>query len=213
MASPVQPVMKTVTESWMFTHRSWIGGALLGPATVAAVFAKPIISEGPGLALLFDSIGWFFFVAYVSIRIWATLYVGGVKDRELQTRGPYSVTRNPLYLGSLCFAFSICFFLQSLTLVVLTLAASWAYVRWVIPAEEEVLGNIFGEQFREYKLRTPRLIPRPSLYAAAPTVEVRLRPLRTEAKRLIIASLVLVLVFGLPHFQAAAWWPRYFMWV
>ena len=69
MASPVQPVMKTVTESWMFTHRSWIGGALLGPATVAAVFAKPIISEGPGLALLFDSIGWFFFVAYVSIRI------------------------------------------------------------------------------------------------------------------------------------------------
>ena len=38
MASPVQPVMKTVTESWMFTHRSWIGGALLGPATVAAVF-------------------------------------------------------------------------------------------------------------------------------------------------------------------------------
>ena len=64
--------------------------------------------------------------------------------------------------------------------------------------------NIFGEQFRAYKLRTPRLIPRPSLYVAAPTVEVRLRPLRTEAKRLIIASLMLILVFGLPYFQATA---------
>jgi len=145
------------------------------------------------------------------MRIWSTLYVGGVKDRILQTTGPYSVTRNPLYVGGFCFALSIAFFLKSVSLVGLTLVASVAYVRWVIPAEEEVLESIFGEAFREYKRRTPRMIPRPSLYISAPTVEVRLRALRTEAKRLFTASLMPILVFVLLHFRGAAWWPHWFL--
>jgi peroxiredoxin len=82
--------------------------------------------------------------------------VGGVKDKVLQTTGPYSITRNPLYVGGFCFALSIAFFLKSSSLALLTLAASAAYVRWVVPAEEEVLESIFGEAFREYKRRTPR---------------------------------------------------------
>ena len=127
------------------------------------------------------------------MRTWATLYVGGVKDKVLQTTGPYSITRNPLYVGGFCFALSIAFFLKSISLALLTLAASAAYVRWVVPAEEEVLESIFGETFREYKRRTPRMIPRPSLY-----------------KRLFTASLMPILVFMLLHFRDAAWWPHWF---
>lgn len=92
----------------------------------------------------------------------------------------------------------------------LTLLASAAYSYWVVPAEEEVLEGLFGETFREYKRRAPRMIPRFSLYTSAPTVEVRLRALRTEAKRLFTASMMPILVFILLYFRDAAWWPHWF---
>lgn len=211
MASSPPPAMKTVTESWMFTHRSWIGVACLAPAGLAVFFSRPWIGEGAPLALLLDFAGWLLFLAYLGMRIWATLYVGGVKDKILQTTGPYSITRNPLYVGGFCFALSIACFLKSISLMGLTLLASLAYVRWVVPAEEEVLEGIFGEAYREYKRRTPRMIPRTSLYASAPVVEVRLRALRTEAKRLFTASMMPILVFVLLHFRGAAWWPHWFV--
>ena len=34
-------------------------------------------------------------------RLWAGLYIGGHKERELVTSGPYSCVRNSLYLGNL----------------------------------------------------------------------------------------------------------------
>jgi protein-S-isoprenylcysteine O-methyltransferase Ste14 len=210
MASSTQPGVKAVTESWIFTHRSWIGAACLAPAGMAVIFSKPWLNETAPVALLLDLIGWLWFLAYVSLRIWSTLYVGGVKDRILQTTGPYSVTRNPLYLGGFCFALSIAFFLKSISLVALTLVASLAYIRWVIPAEEQVLEGIFGDSYREYKGRTPRMIPRPSLYHSAPTVEVRPRSLRTEFNRLLTASMMPIMVFTVLHFRSAPWWPHWF---
>ncbi|TIV31008.1 MAG: isoprenylcysteine carboxylmethyltransferase family protein, partial [Mesorhizobium sp.] len=33
-------------------------------------------------------------------RLWSTLYIGGRKSSEVVTGGPYSITRNPLYLFS-----------------------------------------------------------------------------------------------------------------
>ena len=210
MASSAPPAVKSVTGSWIFTHRSWIGAACLIPAGLAVIFSKPWLSEDAPLALLFDFAGWLLFLAYVGMRVWSTLYVGGVKDKILQTTGPYSITRNPLYVGGFCFALSIAFFLKSASLVVLTLVASIAYVRWVVAAEEEVLESIFGESYREYKRRVPRMLPHPALYSAGPTVEVRLRALRTEAQRLLTAAMMPFLVFCLLHFRNAAWWPHWF---
>ncbi len=155
MSSSATPAAKSVTDSWIFTHRSLIGIACLAPAGLAVIFSKPWIAESSPWALLLDFAGWILFLAYLSMRIWATLYVGGVKDKILQTTGPYSITRNPLYVGGFCFALSITCFLKSFSLAALTLAASAAYVRWVIPAEEEVLESIFGDAFREYKRHVP----------------------------------------------------------
>ena len=211
MASSASPVARSVTDSWIFTHRSWIGAACLAPAGLAVIFSKPWLGEDSALALLLDFAGWVFFLAYLAMRVWSTLYVGGVKDKVLQTAGPYSITRNPLYVGGFCFALSIAFFLKSASLAVLTLLAAIAFARWVVPAEEEALESIFGESYREYKRRVPRMLPRPSLYGADATVEVRLRALRTEAKRLFTAAMMPILIFILLHFRNAPWWPHWFM--
>jgi len=181
---------ESATGSWAFRHRGLIGGACLVPAALAAIFSPPTVASTGSAAWLLDLLGSALFLAYVSMRIWATLYIGGSKDLRLQTTGPYSITRNPLYLASLCFALSAACFLKSVSVIALTLVAAGIYLCWVIPAEEKVLERIFGQAFLEYKSRTPRLLPRPSLYQSAPTVEMSLRAFRTEAQRLWIASLV-----------------------
>lgn len=181
---------ESATGSWAFRHRGLIGGACLVPAALAAIFSPAAVADSGSAAWLLDLLGWTLFLAYVSMRIWATLYIGGAKDIRLQTTGPYSITRNPLYLGGLCFALSAACFLKSVSVIALTLVAAGIYLCWVIPAEEKVLERIFGHAFVDYKSRTPRLLPRPSLYQSAPTVELNLRAFRTEAQRLWIASLV-----------------------
>src|SRR5882757_9829477 len=122
MGSSATPVTKSVTDSWIFTHRSLIGIACLAPVGLAVLFSRPWIGETAPLALALDFLGWLFFLAYLTMRIWSTLYVGGVKDKVLQTTGPYSITRNPLYVGGLCYALSITFLLKSVSLALLTLA-------------------------------------------------------------------------------------------
>jgi protein-S-isoprenylcysteine O-methyltransferase Ste14 len=162
----------------------------LAPAALAAIFGAPTVADTGATAWLLDLLGWMLFLGYVSMRVWATLYIGGSKDRRLATTGPYSVTRNPLYLGGLCFALSAACFLKSVLVIALTMVAAWIYFRWVISAEEEALEGIFGQAFLDYKRRTPRVIPRPSLYQSGPSIEVNVHAFRTEATRLWIASLM-----------------------
>lgn len=181
---------KSVTDSWAFRHRGLLGGACLVPAALAAIFGAPTVADTGSAAWLLDLLGWALFLGYVSMRIWATLYIGGSKDRRLATAGPYSITRNPLYLGGLCFALSASCFLESVWVIALTLVAVWIYFHWVISAEEEVLEGIFGQAFVAYKQSTPRVIPRFSNYHADPMVEVNVHAFRTEAQRLWVASLM-----------------------
>ena len=43
-------------------------------------------------------IGFFFIVFGMSFRAWSAGYIS--KNRELATKGPYELTRNPLYFGN-----------------------------------------------------------------------------------------------------------------
>jgi protein-S-isoprenylcysteine O-methyltransferase Ste14 len=201
---------KSITQSWAFRRRGLVGGLCLSAAALVSIFGTPLIGGAGLLGLLLNLAGWLLFLLYAGMRIWATLYIGGAKDRRLQTKGPYSVTRNPLYLGSISFALSAACFLKSFTVIALALAAALFYFRWVIPAEEEVLEGIFGQAFRDYKRRTPRAIPRPSLYQADPTVEANLRALRTEAKRLFFASMMPFLLLYVLQLRQLPWWPHFF---
>lgn len=109
---------------------------------------------------MLNASAWTFFLLYVGIRIWATLFIGGNKDLQLQTDGPYSICRNPPYLGSFCFALALTCMLKSATFAAGVIVAFVVYLNFVVRAEEHFLGLRFGEQFANYCRRTPRFLPR-----------------------------------------------------
>src|SRR5262245_36841884 len=84
-----------------FRWRGMLGGLVLVPAGVIALFSPPIVPENSLAHLALQTLAWLTFAAGAGARFWATLYIGGRKERELVTDGPYSLCRHPLYLGSL----------------------------------------------------------------------------------------------------------------
>jgi protein-S-isoprenylcysteine O-methyltransferase Ste14 len=71
-------------------------------------------------------------------------------------RGPYKITRNPMYVGMVLVTAGIAALANSVW-PLLALPVSVALVRWgVIAREERYLEQKFGEEYRAYKARVRR---------------------------------------------------------
>ncbi len=80
-------------------------------------------------------------------------------DGTLVTNGPYRYVRNPIYLGS--FVFIIAMALVAANWLLLLPALVLICIIYAqIPNEESMLVKKFGDEYRGYMERTPRLIPR-----------------------------------------------------
>lgn len=106
-------------------------------------------------------------------RAWCSLYIGGRKKHEIVSKGPYSVSRNPLYVFSFVGAFGIGA-QSSLTVGVVFAFACWLVFRIVVGREERFLTDAFGSHYEAYRARTPRFLPDPRLWKDE--AEVRVRP-------------------------------------
>ena len=95
--------------------------------------------------------------AGLCIRAYASGHVR--KNENLATTGPYALTRNPLYLGSVVIAGGFAVAARSWPVVVLLALMFLAVYLPVIRGEEAYLRERFPE-FAEYERRVPRLIPR-----------------------------------------------------
>jgi protein-S-isoprenylcysteine O-methyltransferase Ste14 len=93
-------------------------------------------------------------------RVWAFAYIGGRKNQELCRGGPYSLTRNPLYLFSFLGVCGAGLALQSPALFATACAFFLGYYALVIRAEESRLALIFGSAFARYRAEVPRFWPR-----------------------------------------------------
>jgi protein-S-isoprenylcysteine O-methyltransferase Ste14 len=85
------------------------------------------------------------------------------KDSSLATSGVYALTRNPLYFGSslLTTGFAI-MSANEIAAALLILPFGLIYPT-VMLREEEHLARLFPEEFRAYKAKVPRFIPKPTL--------------------------------------------------
>lgn len=107
-------------------------------------------------------------------RAWCTLYIGGRKKASIVDQGPYSITRNPLYVFSFFGAFGVGAQSGSLTIAVGFLLAAVLVFHFTVLREEAWLGREFGAEYAAYVRRTPRFWPRFSLWRDAE--ELRIRP-------------------------------------
>jgi protein-S-isoprenylcysteine O-methyltransferase Ste14 len=106
-------------------------------------------------------------------RTWCTLYIGGRKSTEIVRLGPYSISRNPLYVFSTFGAAGIGMMTGSLTVMFTLALICYAAFHFVILAEEGYLQKTFGEAYTAYKREVPRFFPKLSLYKEAEVLSVR----------------------------------------
>lgn len=123
-----------------------------------------------------EAIEWFgllLIVLCIFGRSWCTLYIGGRKSGRLVTEGPYSVSRNPLYLFSIMGAAGVGAQIGSIAMMLVAAGFAWLVFHLVALREERRLGRKFGAAYRRYARRVPRLLPRFKSWRTSETIEVR----------------------------------------
>lgn len=136
-----------------------------------------------------DLIGVGLILAAVLGRTWCSLYIGGRKKRELVTVGPYSLSRNPLYVFSVLGACGIGMTSGSLMIGALTGLCAFLVLDAVIAHEETYLEDQFGAAYRQYGQSTPRWLSWHAVWQDADQLPVRpqlvLRTLRDTSIMLL----------------------------
>jgi protein-S-isoprenylcysteine O-methyltransferase Ste14 len=83
--------------------------------------------------------------------------IEGLTQKELVTTGVYGIVRHPMYLaGIIIFTFNPNITVNGLTITIL----ADLYFLFGMFIEERRFLKIFGDQYREYMKRVPRLIPK-----------------------------------------------------
>ena len=81
-------------------------------------------------------------------------------DHRLVTHGPYRWVRHPLYGTGLSLFLAVGLMAASWFILLLTVIVGVLVLAVVIPAEERNLVEAFGDDYREMRRRTGRLLPR-----------------------------------------------------
>ena len=139
----------------------------LGLVLAAAYF----ILAQPSLALLLS--GAVLALAGLSLRAWSAGYLA--KNQRLVTGGPYSYTRNPLYLGSAVMGLGGAVAGRSWIMGVAFAAFFVLVYRPVMEREAQFLQREFPEAFELYARQVPLFFPKlPRIPAASEKFQWRL---------------------------------------
>ena len=103
------------------------------------------------------------------LRIWAVSYAGGITRTtkvgapSLCTTGPYSYTRNPLYIGNMIIYTGVVYVAGSyniLSMLIITWTFFIIQYYLIIKLEQNRLIEIFGKEYKAYMNNVPILFPR-----------------------------------------------------
>jgi protein-S-isoprenylcysteine O-methyltransferase Ste14 len=145
--------------AWLFRHRTLL------PLPIAVAIL--VIPSGQTRAIVATILAGATVTAVgEAIRLWGVRQIGTISRTRserlgpLVETGPFSLVRNPLYLGNIALwaGFALTARLVWLVpLIVVLLAVEYhAIVRW----EEGLLEGRLGDAYRDYKARVPRWLPK-----------------------------------------------------
>ena len=120
----------------LFVYRSWQDQSIID-----------FICEWSGYVLI---------LVGLALRLWAILYISQLKTKQLIVNGPFSICRNPLYVGSFIITIGVCLSFENIVLLAAALFITIPIHVAVILAEENHLANIFGQAYEQYKRQVPR---------------------------------------------------------
>jgi protein-S-isoprenylcysteine O-methyltransferase Ste14 len=135
-------------------------------------FTAAPYKEGSLTDLLFETFSLFLLTICSMGRLWALLYISGYKKLELITEGPYSMVRHPLYVFSLIGAIGIGLASENILVLAVMVIFYLSYYPLTIFAEEKKLVDKFDQAYLDYAKRTPRFLPKLSLYKGSAQYQI-----------------------------------------
>ena len=183
-------------------RRKWFAGLVLVVLLAGTASVHSVATFHGEWHEAVEALGLALIVLAIVGRAWCSLYIGGRKKAEIVDRGPYSVTRNPLYVFSFIGAFGIGAQTGSLVIgSVFAIATVLVFLR-TVGREETWLTEHFGAPYAAYCARTPRFWPNPARWRDAE--ELTIRPaffLRTLRDGLTFLAAIPVME-GIEHLQS-----------
>jgi protein-S-isoprenylcysteine O-methyltransferase Ste14 len=175
--------------------RRYVLAVLIVALLAALLFGQSMFAPETAIHEGIEMVGIVLIILGIAGRLWSTLYIGGRKSAEVVSDGPYSITRNPLYLFSSLAAAGVGAQMGSIT-VALGFAVLCAIAfHIVILREERYLSANLGADYQAYLERVPRFFPRLSLYREG-------NPQGFQPKRLLTTLLDgLVFLVAMPFFE------------
>ncbi len=153
----------------LFRYRSYLPLLILGPVLIAleeSVYLEALVGDQIEdmwvfLTFIISMVGFF-------IRCYTVGHVPkGTSGRNTQsqrahhlnTTGMYSIVRNPLYLGNFIIILGVLLSIKVWWLIALGCLAFFIYMERIILAEETFLTERYGQQYKEWRARTPVILP------------------------------------------------------
>ncbi len=136
------------------------------------LFTTHSFSQNSLIDMLFEMLGLFLLTVCSAGRLWSLLYICGYKKRELIMEGPYSMVRHPLYVFSLIGAIGVGLASENILVLAVLVIFYLLYYPLTILVEEKKLADKFGQAYLDYIKRTPRFLPRLSLYNGSTQYQV-----------------------------------------
>ncbi len=144
------------------------------------------------------------------IRFNAVRHAGGrtrttnVGAKSLCTTGPYSRTRNPLYIGNLFIYSGMVLFAGGIYMVELLTFVVFYFVfqySMIISLEEEKLSTLFGKSYFRYKYNVPRLFPliKPWISESKLTPASISKTFKTEKRTIQNIFLLIFIIISKPY--------------
>lgn len=155
--------MKTLGQLGKYQQRRRFAIAIvLSLLVIALLFVR---SQSMGhLHEYIEAFGISLIVMAIIGRMWCTLYIGGRKSAEIVRIGPYSMSRNPLYVFSAIGAIGIGAQTGSFIIALAFGVLCYLAFATVTRTEEKFLKANFGQPYEEYCASVPRFFPNFALF-------------------------------------------------